>query len=86
MITGLQLALLAGALLGGGVALLVWTFAPVHPDPGTRSGVSHRTAASVTSRPPTSAAVRLPTVSGGGRSGPCPRLSGAGRSARSWRC
>ena len=33
MITGLQLALVAGALLGGGAALLVWRFAPVHPDP-----------------------------------------------------
>ena len=32
MITGLQLALAAGALIGLGVALLVWRLAPAEPD------------------------------------------------------
>lgn len=32
MTTGLQLALLGGALLGGGVACLLWRFSPAEPD------------------------------------------------------
>lgn len=32
MTTGLQLALLGGALLGLGVALLIWRLSPAHPD------------------------------------------------------
>ena len=32
MITGLQLALAGGALVGLGVALLVWRLAPAEPD------------------------------------------------------
>lgn len=32
MTTGLQLALLAGALIGGGLALLVWQLIPAQPD------------------------------------------------------
>ncbi len=33
-LTGLQLALLGGALVGLGVALLVWRLAPAEPDLG----------------------------------------------------
>ena len=32
MTTGLQLALAGGALVGLGVALLLWRLAPAHPD------------------------------------------------------
>jgi len=48
--TGLQLALLAGALVGLGLALGVWRLIPAQPDP--RAAAARR---SVTRRPPTTA-------------------------------
>lgn len=60
--TSFQLALLAGAFTGLGVALLAWRFAPAHPDLGdalTRLGTSATFAATTSEVHPTTTKDRL---------------------------